>query len=64
MTMQVLFVQGAGGSVHDAWDDKLVASLERELGDGHAIIYPRMPNEADPHSSVEIRAHRRARRAQ
>jgi predicted alpha/beta hydrolase family esterase len=48
MSRQILFVQGAGESVHDAWDDKLVRSLERELGDAYAIVYPRMPNEADP----------------
>jgi len=49
MPIQVLFVQGAGEAVHDAWDDKLVRSLEGELGAGYAILYPRMPNEADPH---------------
>jgi predicted alpha/beta hydrolase family esterase len=48
MSTQVLFVQGAGESVHDAWDDKLVASLGRELGDAYTIAYPRMPDEADP----------------
>lgn len=48
MPTQVLFVQGAGEDVHDGWDDKLVASLKRELGDGYALIYPRMPDEADP----------------
>jgi predicted alpha/beta hydrolase family esterase len=45
---QVLFVQGAGESVHDAWDGKLVASLGRELGDAYPIVYPHMPDEADP----------------
>ncbi|HEX4573309.1 MAG TPA: alpha/beta fold hydrolase, partial [Dongiaceae bacterium] len=49
MPIQVLFVQGAGEAVHDAWDDKLVRSLERELGAGYPVLYPRMPNEADPH---------------
>ena len=49
---QVLFVQGAGESVHDTWDDKLVRSLERELGDAYSVVYPRMPNEADPHYLV------------
>jgi hypothetical protein len=48
MPIQVLFVQGAGEAVHDAWDDKLVRSLERELGAGYPVLYPRMPNEADP----------------
>jgi hypothetical protein len=48
MTKQVLFIQGAGEGVHDRWDDKLVASLERELGSGYAVRYPRMPGEDDP----------------
>ena len=48
MTRQVLFVQGGGEGVHDAWDNKLVDSLGNELGPGYAIRYPRMPNEADP----------------
>lgn len=42
----MLFIQGAGENVHDGWDDKLVASLERELG--CEVRYPRMPDEADP----------------
>jgi predicted alpha/beta hydrolase family esterase len=41
-------VQGGGKRVHDDWDNKLVASLKRELGAGYLILYPRMPNEADP----------------
>jgi pimeloyl-ACP methyl ester carboxylesterase len=45
---QILFIQGGGKDVHDTWDDKLVASLKRELGDGYEIRYPRMPGEADP----------------
>lgn len=48
MPTQILFVQGAGEAVHDTWDDKLVGSLERELGRDFAIRYPRMPHEADP----------------
>ena len=48
MTNQVLFVQGGGENTHDEWDNKLVASLERELGPDYEIRYPRMPNEADP----------------
>jgi predicted alpha/beta hydrolase family esterase len=44
----VLFVQGGGRGVHDSWDDKLVASLEKELGPGYTIHYPRMPDEAHP----------------
>lgn len=45
---QLLFIQGGGENVHDKWDDKLVRSLHRKLGDGFAIRYPRMPNEDDP----------------
>ena len=45
---QVLFVQGGGADVHDEWDDKLVASLRRELGEGYDVRYPRMPDEDDP----------------
>ncbi|MEA2700355.1 MAG: hypothetical protein QOI66_4626 [Myxococcales bacterium] len=45
---QVLFVQGGGKSVHDSWDNKLVASLEGALGPDYTIRYPRMPDEADP----------------
>jgi len=52
MAKHVLFVQGAGEDVHDGWDNKLVASLERELGQGYAVRYPRMPGEDDPSSSA------------
>ncbi len=45
---QILFVQGGGKDVHDSWDNKLVASLKKELGAGFAIHYPRMPHEDDP----------------
>lgn len=45
---RVLFVQGGGAGVHDGWDDRLVASLRRELGPGYEVRYPVMPNEADP----------------
>jgi len=44
-----LFVQGGGAEVHDQWDDKLAGSLQRELGPGYDVRYPRMPNESDPH---------------
>ena len=47
--IQVLFIQGGGGSdVHDSWDNKLVASLKKELAAGYTVRYPRMPNEDDP----------------
>jgi predicted alpha/beta hydrolase family esterase len=48
MRRQVLFVQGGGEGTHDEWDDKLVASLERELGADYEVLYPRMPDEGDP----------------
>ncbi len=47
--MQVLFVQGAGAGTYDEWDDKLVDSLRRELGEGYEVRYPRMPDEDDAH---------------
>jgi hypothetical protein len=47
MAKQVLFVQGAGEGVHDRWDSKLVASLERELGESYAVHNPRI-GEDDP----------------
>ncbi|HEU0243882.1 MAG TPA: alpha/beta fold hydrolase [Candidatus Limnocylindrales bacterium] len=49
---QVLFIQGAGAGTHDAWDDALVDSLRRELGDGYEIRYPRMPDEDDPSAAT------------
>lgn len=48
MARQVLFVQGAGEGTHDNWDSKLVASLDRELGESYAVRYPRMPGEDNP----------------
>ena len=49
---EVLFVQGGGKDVHDGWDNRLVASLERELGPGYAVAYPRMPDEGHPRAKV------------
>jgi predicted alpha/beta hydrolase family esterase len=48
MARQILFVQGGGEGTHDDWDDKLVASLERALGESYVVRYPRMPGEDDP----------------
>lgn len=48
MGSQILFIQGGGQGVHDEWDNKLVASLAKELGPAYEIRYPRMPNEAHP----------------
>jgi hypothetical protein len=45
---QLLFVQGGGQGTHDEWDNKLVDSLQSELGQDYEIRYPRMPNEDDP----------------
>lgn len=47
-TRQVLFIQGAGEGTHDEWDDKLVESLRRALGDAYEVRYPEMPEEDDP----------------
>ena len=52
MAKQVLFIKGAGEGVHDHWDNQLVASLERELGENYAVRYPRMPGEDDPSYTV------------
>ena len=49
---QLLFVQGGGTGTHDAWDNKLVASLGRALGPDYAIRYPRMPDERDPDAAA------------
>jgi len=49
---QVLFVQGGGRDVHDSWDNRLVASLEKELGREYTVRYPRMPNEANPDATA------------
>src|SRR5678816_300199 len=56
MTRQVLFMQGGGEGAHDERDEKLVAGLERELGRGYELRYPRMPNEADPRYGTWSRA--------
>jgi predicted alpha/beta hydrolase family esterase len=45
---KLLFIQGGGQGTHDEWDDKLVESLQRELGRDYEIRYPRMPGEDDP----------------
>lgn len=45
----MLFIQGGGAGTHDEWDNKLVESLQRELGPEYEIRYPRMPDEDDPH---------------
>lgn len=47
-TRVILFLQGGGDGTHDAWDDALVESLRRELGEAIEVRYPRMPDEDDP----------------
>jgi len=49
---QVLFVQGGGQDTHDAWDNKLVASLKRGLGSDYSVRYPRMPDESEPDATA------------
>lgn len=44
----VLFIQGGGKGAHDEWDNQLVASLEKELGQAYEVEYPRMPHEEEP----------------
>ena len=48
MATQILFVQGGGAGTHDAWDNKLVDSLQGALEPDYEIRYPRMPREDDP----------------
>lgn len=47
MTTKVLFIQGGGEGAH-AWDAKLAGSLGEKLGHDYVMVYPAMPNEADP----------------
>ena len=47
MSKQVLFIQGAGVGAYRE-DAKLSESLRRALGPDYEVIYPAMPNEADP----------------
>lgn len=45
---QVLFIQGGGADTHDEWDHHLVVDLQRALGVGWDVRYPRMPDEGHP----------------
>ncbi len=47
MTTRILFIQGAGAGAH-AEDAPLAESLRQQLGPDHEVIFPRMPDEADP----------------
>lgn len=58
-TRQILFIQGGGAGTHDEWDNQLVESLVRGLGDGQEVRYPRMPNEEDPSQAAWSAAIRR-----
>lgn len=59
MARQILFIQGGGAGTHDGWDNKLVESLLRGLGDGYEVRYPRMPDEEDPNQAAWSTAIRR-----
>ena len=59
MARQILFIQGGGAGTHDEWDNRLVESLQRVLGDGYEIRYPRMPDEDDPSPATWSAAIRR-----
>jgi predicted alpha/beta hydrolase family esterase len=53
VSKEVLFVQGGGSSdTHDSWDNKLVTSLKQALGARYRILYPRMPDEANPNPTA------------
>ena len=51
----VLFVQGAGAGAHAA-DRVLADALARELGDRFQVVFPRVPDEADPDRAAWKRA--------
>ena len=48
MKKQVLFLQGGGGREDYEADAKLVASLQKELGEGYEVHYPVLPDEEAP----------------
>lgn len=48
MTKTVLFIQGGGGEEDYAVDAKLVASLQKALGEAYMVHYPLLPNESVP----------------
>jgi predicted alpha/beta hydrolase family esterase len=50
MAATVLFIQGAGAGAHDV-DRSVAADLQRALGGGFRVSYPRMPSEEDPKPS-------------
>lgn len=46
MSVDVVFLHGAGRGAYDE-DARMVESLARELGEGYAAHYPRLPEEDD-----------------
>jgi hypothetical protein len=44
----VIFIHGGGGQESHDTDEKLVASLRKNLGEEYAISYPLLPNEPAP----------------
>jgi hypothetical protein len=48
MTKQVLLIQGGGEGTHEEWDNKILESLERELGPDYIICYPRVARSGHP----------------
>jgi uncharacterized protein len=48
MNKHVLFIQGGGGEEDYAADAKLVASLQKVLGEAYLVHYPRLPNKSAP----------------
>jgi len=47
MTTNVLFIQGAGRGAHEE-DRSIADELQRALGEGFRLQFPRMPGEDDP----------------
>lgn len=48
MNKHVLFIQGGGGEEDHTADAKLVASLQKALGEAYVVHYPLLPNESVP----------------
>ena len=51
MGKQVLFIHGAGEGAYEE-DKKLATSLQNVLGTDYQVLYPPMPDEADPKDEV------------
>lgn len=48
MTRHIIFIQGGGGEESHAADARMVASLQKALGDAYIIHYPLLRNETTP----------------